>query len=84
MSHQSTPTGELLRDYWSEPGLAEELDERTTTVADWRRRGSGPPATKIGRRWFYRKTAVRQWLLEREHSRQGELAFGADDQEGQP
>jgi hypothetical protein len=56
----------LLSDYYDEHQLAEELDHDVRTLRGWRRYGKGPPFTRIGRRAFYRKSAVVEWLLARE------------------
>ena len=59
-------SNDLLSDYYDEHQFAEELDHDVRTLRDWRRRGKGPPFTRIGRRVFYRKSAVVEWLLASE------------------
>jgi hypothetical protein len=53
-------------DYIDEYELAEEIGHVVRTVRGWRHRRCGPPYIIIGRRAYYRKAAVRDWLLSKE------------------
>jgi predicted DNA-binding transcriptional regulator AlpA len=39
------------------------------TLSRWEARREGPPCMRIGRKVFYRRSSVEQWLLNREQSR---------------
>ena len=56
----------LLDDYLSPDQLAEELGKSVRTIARWERLRIGPPKTLIGKKPFYRREGVRQWLLRKE------------------
>jgi hypothetical protein len=56
----------LSADYLGKKQLAAQLKTSARTLDRWALTGDGPPATKIGRRTFYRVTSVLQWLHERE------------------
>jgi excisionase family DNA binding protein len=59
----STPgrSGELLT-----PGqVAEELKVPIATLYQWRSRGGGPPALRIGRHLRYRSEDIDGWLAAR-------------------
>lgn len=46
-----------------------EVDVKCTrTLRRWRVLRQGPPHTRIGRKVYYRRGALRQWLLAREQS----------------
>ena len=61
----------LLDDYLSPDQLAEELGKSVRTIARWDRLRIGPPKTLVGKRPFYRRDAVRQWLLRKERTQVG-------------
>jgi hypothetical protein len=63
---KAPPRPHALADYQSENELAEELERSSRTLARWRAARIGPPYVVIGRRVFYRRTAVAEWLLKRE------------------
>jgi hypothetical protein len=50
----------------SEAELAQQLDRWPATIERWRKRGTGPAVTMIGKTPMYRVETVRQWLLEQE------------------
>jgi hypothetical protein len=60
------PRPHALEDYQSEDELAQELDRSPRTLARWRAARIGPPYVEIGRRIFYRRAGVAEWLLKRE------------------
>ena len=59
----------LLADWISREQLAIELFVTPDTLARWDARRDGPPCTRIGRKVFYRRSSVEQWLLSREQGR---------------
>lgn len=61
----------VLDDWISRAGLAKELGVSVDTLGRWETRRMGPPCIRLGRRVYYRKDAVRQWLRERETKRPG-------------
>jgi len=56
----------LFADWISESDLALEANKHPRTLKRWRDLGEGPPFVRIGRKVFYRREAVRIWLLRRE------------------
>ena len=69
VAQSAAATSELLKDYWNEEQLAAELDNCSVkTLRRWEEEKSGPPITKIGRKNFYRKAAVAEWLRSCEES----------------
>lgn len=64
---QTPPEPPLLADYFDGvPALAKALGKTERSVWRWRAQGRGPPGTFIGGRLYFRKTAVKEWLLARE------------------
>jgi hypothetical protein len=59
----------LLSDWISREHLAEDLMLTPDTLSRWEARREGPPCMRIGRKVFYRRSRVEQWLLNREQSR---------------
>lgn len=51
-----------LDDFHTPEGLAAQLRICLKTLERWRVLGQGPRITKIGRRVYYRKSAVAAWL----------------------
>jgi hypothetical protein len=62
------PTPTLLDGLVSEADTARELGRCPRTLKRWRSLREGPPFIRIGRSVFYRREAVRAWLLDREHT----------------
>ena len=56
----------LLADWIARDQLAQELMITTDTLSRWENRREGPPCMRVGRKVFYRRTSVEQWLLSRE------------------
>lgn len=46
--------------------VADELETTRRTIDRWHSRRIGPPRIKIGRKVYYRREAVRDWLLANE------------------
>jgi predicted DNA-binding transcriptional regulator AlpA len=59
----------LLSDWISREHLAEDLMLTPDTLSRWEARREGPPCMRIGRKVFYHRSSVEQWLLNREQSR---------------
>ena len=59
----------LLAGWISRPNLAEELGLTVDTLGRWQRQRTGPACIKAGRRVFYRRSVVENWLLAQETSR---------------
>jgi hypothetical protein len=62
----SAPSTFLSNEYFTENELATALTKSQRTLKRWRERRIGPAPTFIGKNVFYRKDAVRQWLLRQE------------------
>jgi hypothetical protein len=60
----------LLADYLRPEDLAAELRIRETQLTEWRRKGFGPPRTRIRQLVVYRRDAVLGWLLGLEEGHQ--------------
>lgn len=60
------PSGDLLADYFSKEQLASALKRTPRTIERWLRLRVAPPVTRIGNDPYFRKEAVREWLLSRE------------------
>jgi len=66
VSDDSAPLPRLLDHYLTTEQLAAELDVAPLTLLRWRAQKVGPPITRVGRKAFYRRSAVQQWLLAQE------------------
>lgn len=62
-------TQNLLADLISREQLAIELGLARDTLARWEARQIGPPSTRIGRKVFYRRASVQDWIAAQEQSR---------------
>ncbi len=58
----------LLEDYLTPDQLAEELGKSVRTIARWDGLRIGPPKTLIGKKPYYRRESVRQWMLRQEQA----------------
>ncbi len=56
----------LLADWISRELLARELGLTPDTLARWQARREGPPCTRLGRKTFYRRAAVQDWIRAQE------------------
>jgi hypothetical protein len=64
---QAQSVGAIVgEDFFSEQQLGVELNVTLRTLRRWQQLRIGPPRTRVGRRILYRKTAVIQWLVNRE------------------
>jgi hypothetical protein len=62
-------SGSLLAGWISRQKLADELGVTVDTLGRWQRKRSGPACIKAGRKVFYRRSVVENWLLKQEQSR---------------
>jgi excisionase family DNA binding protein len=56
----------VLDEWITRDDLAKQLTLTTDTLARWATQGTGPARIKVGRRVFYRKSAVEKWLKSQE------------------
>jgi hypothetical protein len=56
----------LLNDFFTPAELADELNLKVTTLKAWRRKGTGPNHTTIGKKVLYRRATVIAWIAARE------------------
>ena len=61
-------TQDLLAGWISREQLAQELMITADTLSRWEARREGPPCMRVGRKVFYRRSSVEDWLLSREQS----------------
>lgn len=54
-----------MRNLWGPKEVAEYLHVPLQTIYQWRTRGYGPPATKIGKHIRYRPADVEAWVNDR-------------------
>ena len=59
---------QLLDDYLDDTDLARELDVCPRTIQRWRRLGTAPPVTKVGKKNITRRGTAREWLRSREQA----------------
>ena len=59
---------DLLADWISREQLARALGLTTDTLSRWEARRQGPPCTRIGRKTFYRRLAIQEWIRAREQA----------------
>lgn len=52
----------LLKGFLTEDQLALELLTSKKSLARWHKQGRGPKRTRVGRRIFYSRAAVTEWL----------------------
>jgi predicted DNA-binding transcriptional regulator AlpA len=57
---------DILSEYLTLNEAAEALGLSTRTLVRWGQLRKGPPVTRIGRRSYYRKGSIREWLIEQE------------------
>jgi predicted DNA-binding transcriptional regulator AlpA len=62
---RSAPGG-VLTGWISRLDLALELGLTVDTLRRWEARRTGPPCVRAGRKVYYRRTAVEEWLEEQE------------------
>ncbi len=60
--------GALMSGWISRTALAQQLEVTEDTLRRWDAARSGPPCIRAGRKVFYRRAAVLDWLEEQETS----------------
>jgi hypothetical protein len=72
MTHPQTDAAQepldLLADWISREDLARALRLKSDTLARWEARREGPPCTRIGRKTFYRRAAILEWIRAQEQA----------------
>jgi hypothetical protein len=58
----------VLDDYVTRHDLATELGVHPLTLLRWHAERRGPPRVKVGRIFYYRRSAIEAWLRNREQS----------------
>ena len=66
---RTRPSPPALSDYLSRPACAAELGVSLGTLSAWYSDGYGPPVTVIGKRHYYRRAALAEWLAAQERAR---------------
>ena len=66
---QSGPDMGLLEDWISRRNLAISLGVSEDTLWRWDGKQNGPQSIKLGRKVYYRRSAVRSWLEAKERVR---------------
>jgi predicted DNA-binding transcriptional regulator AlpA len=59
---------DLLVGWISRDQLARALGLTADTLARWEARREGPPCTRIGRKTFYRRAAIQDWIRAQEQA----------------
>ena len=59
---------DLLADWISREQLARVLGLTADTLSRWEARRQGPPCTRIGRKTFYRRAAIQEWIRAQEQA----------------
>ena len=52
----------VLDDYFTEDEAAAEVGQKKPTLRKWRAIGDGPPYVKIGRKIFYPRPELADWI----------------------
>jgi len=63
----------ILDGYLNESELAAEIGRSIVTLRLWRRKGDGPPFTRIKRTAYYKIENVRRWI-DAQHRKQPRIA----------
>lgn len=71
------PTRTLLGGWISRTDLAQELEVTEATLRRWATERWGPPCIRAGRKVFYRRSAVVEWLEDQEAVNQRRARRGA-------
>ena len=72
----------VLSEWMTRAELAAELDLTAETLCRWDARRVGPAPTRVGRKVFYRRDAVRAWLLAQEQDRDAASGRGGQRARG--
>ena len=69
LTEPDTDPAHLLADWISRGELARQLNLTSDTLGRWEARREGPPCTRLGRKVFYRRASVQDWLRAQEQAR---------------
>jgi hypothetical protein len=72
ISFNQTPNTQhpkLFDEYLTIGELADQLGFHPSTLRNWHTAGKGPPRLKIGRRFYYRRSAAEEWVRSLETKR---------------
>ncbi|ATX65548.1 helix-turn-helix transcriptional regulator [Roseinatronobacter bogoriensis] len=72
----------LLSGWISRLDLALELGLTVETLHRWEKLRFGPPCVRAGRKIYYRRDAVQNWLLEQEQERNATVRHAAPRRAG--
>ena len=67
-NHPYDDAPDLLADWISREQLAHALGLTADTLSRWEARRQGPPCTRIGRKAFYRRAAIQEWIRAQEQA----------------
>ena len=67
-NHTYDDAPDLLADWISREQLAHALGLTADTLSRWEARRQGPPCTRIGRKAFYRRAAIQEWIRAQEQA----------------
>ena len=67
-NHPYDDAPDLLADWISREQLAHALGLTADTLSRWEARRQGPPCTRIGRKAFYRRAAIHEWIRAQEQA----------------
>lgn len=73
MGHETQipePVG-LLDDWMDRAALAKELGVAVDSLVRWETQRRGPPCIRVGRKVYYRRGAVQDWLRAQEGRKAG-------------
>jgi hypothetical protein len=56
------PENSILSEYLTKAELASQLHRSIRSLDRWALTGDGPPCVRLGRRSFYRRAAVVEWI----------------------
>jgi hypothetical protein len=59
----------ILSEFLTKEELAAELRRNPRTLDRWDVLGIGPPRTLVGRKVFYRRASIQEWLCAQERNR---------------
>lgn len=65
-SNEEPPAGGLLADYFDIEAMQKEFGVSRRTIERWNEKGIGPARTVIGRKIYFCRKTVREWLESQE------------------
>ena len=73
---------EATDDLVARADLADEFGLKVDTLRRWAADGRGPAWIKLGRKVFYRRSAIAAWVKSQERPRRSGSGHGASDAKG--